>query len=283
MNSLAIRAIQSETLNGFQFPLGPISAAGWYKVQQNSADGNVWATVNGGAWFPFLGAFGPIVTLQQAYDGGGAVGSGLGRSITTMTAAASAVVMTNSAANGNNVLELSKTPAAPQIGSALSVTSGANAVDPSVLITNNSTQAGSIGILMFATPGVATAANGYVIQTATTVTNAGSAFLANLFGPMNGIEVFLLGAATGGPVLALFEDNNGGVAGGARAVTLLQTLQNSSWTANGSISGPQVIFANNPTSTGAGVVLTMAQPIVSITHTPQPVAGDIAMRSEEHT
>ena len=61
------------------------------------------------------------VTLDGAYDFGGA---GAGRSITVDSGA---VALTNDAANGNNVLEIGKSPAGSQSGSGISVTMGANA------------------------------------------------------------------------------------------------------------------------------------------------------------
>ncbi|UCC72077.1 MAG: hypothetical protein JSV86_17165 [Gemmatimonadota bacterium] len=65
-------------------------------------------------------------TLDQAYDQGGA---GAGRSI---TADAGAVVITNSAADNNNVLELNKTPAGAQSGNGIEIQMGSNATGRAV-------------------------------------------------------------------------------------------------------------------------------------------------------
>lgn len=69
-------------------------------------------------------------TLDEAYDGGG---SGAGR---TITADAGAVTMASTAADDNNVLELTKNPGGSQAGAALSVTMGANATGSGVLVAN---------------------------------------------------------------------------------------------------------------------------------------------------
>ena len=59
-------------------------------------------------------------TLDSSYDGGG---SGAGR---TITADANAVAVTSSAADNNNLFELTKSPAGSQSGDGLLVTMGAN-------------------------------------------------------------------------------------------------------------------------------------------------------------
>lgn len=75
---------------------------------------------SGGVWE----VVGVVPTMQSAYDGGGAVGTGLGRSVTTMDGGA--VVFTDNRANNNNVLEVNKTPAGPQNGHCILATMGAN-------------------------------------------------------------------------------------------------------------------------------------------------------------
>ena len=64
------------------------------------------------------------ITLDIAYDGG-----------TAITADNGAVAITNSAADGTNALEITKSPAGAQTGSALNITHNANASDPALKIT----------------------------------------------------------------------------------------------------------------------------------------------------
>lgn len=70
-------------------------------------------------------------TLDRAYDQGGA---GAGRAI---DAANGAVTITSSAADGNNILELGKTPAGSQPGSLISGTNNATCTGDMVLLNND--------------------------------------------------------------------------------------------------------------------------------------------------
>ncbi len=100
---------------------------------------------------------GSVVTLDGAYDGGGA---GLGR---TITADAGAVAINGNAADNNNVLEVTKNPAASQVGSALSVTQGANATSAAINVQN----AGSAQGLFINVNGAVAAADGIrIVETA---------------------------------------------------------------------------------------------------------------------
>ena len=67
-------------------------------------------------------------TLDAAYDQGG---GGAGRAITVDS---NAVTMTNSAADNNNVLEITKSPAGAQSGSAVIATVNTNVTDPAVRV-----------------------------------------------------------------------------------------------------------------------------------------------------
>lgn len=97
-------------------PSTPVEGDLWYRSDTNVLkyyDGTTTNTISVGA--------GGGVTLDGAYDFGGA---GAGRAI---TADSGAVTITNNAANGNNVLELTKSPASAQTGNGLDVTLGSNA------------------------------------------------------------------------------------------------------------------------------------------------------------
>lgn len=66
MNSLAIVAIEAQKLHGYAQPLSQVSSVGEYKVEQNSVDGLVYITENGGAWTPLVGGGGGG-SLDAAY------------------------------------------------------------------------------------------------------------------------------------------------------------------------------------------------------------------------
>lgn len=120
----AVGELQFQILTGQANALpAALSPAAFFQLQMNSADNQVYATVNGGAWVPFLNSSGGVLTtLDLAYDGAGAAGSGR-----TIVADAGAVTITDSAADNNNVLELNKTPSGAQSGAALKITLSAAA------------------------------------------------------------------------------------------------------------------------------------------------------------
>ena len=136
---------ESQNLHGYEHVLSAQSVGGEYKVEMNIVDSVVWATVDGGVWFPFLGAGGVVVTLQQAYDGGGAVGSGLGRSALSINSGP--VLLFNTAANGNSVLQVSKSPPGAAAGNAIDVTLGALATGHAISVTMDTTNVNSAALL----------------------------------------------------------------------------------------------------------------------------------------
>jgi len=85
-----------------------------------------------------LGAGGGGNTLDGAYDQGGA---GVGRAI---TADAGAVTVTNSAADTNNVVEVTKSPAGSQAGIGVLVTMGANTTGAGLSVAQSGTGAAAI-------------------------------------------------------------------------------------------------------------------------------------------
>lgn len=179
--SLAERA---QNLDGFARTLEPVSEASRYKLEMDITDDVVKMTVDGGAWISLFSVAGPVVTLQEVYDGGGAIGSGLGRSATTLSSGA--FVMTNSAANNNSVLELNKTPVGAQTGAVLAVvnTPGALAAAVGATVTMGSLTSSAGYAARLDWRGLAgTAAGNGVLN----VIDTGLA--GNLTGPLTGIMV----------------------------------------------------------------------------------------------
>lgn len=124
----AANPVWASVLAGTHGTVGYVNASGLFVGLAPGTAGQLLQTNGIGA--PTWVSPGASVTLDVAYDGGG---SGAGRSI---TADSGAVTITNSAANNNNVLEITKSPAGAQSGSVLSVTANANATGTAVLITN---------------------------------------------------------------------------------------------------------------------------------------------------
>jgi hypothetical protein len=114
-----------------------VSPANTGRMRYNQALQQFEVSHNGLAYVP-LGIAGAPGTLDQAYDSGGA---GAGRAILTD---AGAVTMTNTAADVNNVLELTKNPAAPQAGNALDITMGAQTTGAAINVTSSGTGGYSI-------------------------------------------------------------------------------------------------------------------------------------------
>lgn len=95
-------------------------------------------------------------TFQVVYDGGTSpVGNGAGRSLTTMTGGA--VVFTNTAANNNDVFQVTKNPAGAQSGKGFAVTMGTTTTDGGLVVTHNGATAGA-GAVAIRIAGAATAA-----------------------------------------------------------------------------------------------------------------------------
>jgi hypothetical protein len=124
----AANPVWASVLAGTHGTVGYVNGSGLFVGLAPGTAGQLLQTNGIGA--PTWVSPGASVTLDVAYDGGG---SGAGRSI---VADSGAVTITNSAANNNNVLEITKSPAGAQSGSVLSVTTNANATGTAVLITN---------------------------------------------------------------------------------------------------------------------------------------------------
>jgi hypothetical protein len=115
-----------------------VSAAGTGRIRYNEALNQFEQSLNGGVYTAIGGGGGG--TLDDAYDFGGA---GAGRSI---DADSGAVTISSSAADNNNVLELSKTPVGAQSGSVLDVVAGANVTDPTIVVNHGSPRLASIDV-----------------------------------------------------------------------------------------------------------------------------------------
>ena len=137
MPGFAYLSVVSQKLDGAAAPLSSVSAAARYKVEMDSVTNLLQATVNGGAWTPFVFAAGGVVSMQNAYDGGGAVGSGAGRAISTMTGGA--VTMLNAVADATNCLELTRNGAAS--GGCLTLTTAAAGTGSPLIITRGASTA----------------------------------------------------------------------------------------------------------------------------------------------
>ena len=74
----------AKAIDGYEQTLSSVANAGQFKMEMDVTDSVVKMTVDGGAWISLFAAPGPVITMQETYDGGGAVGTGLGRSGTTM-------------------------------------------------------------------------------------------------------------------------------------------------------------------------------------------------------
>lgn len=101
MASVAAVAVYAKNIRGNEHALSGVSNAGQWKAEMNSADGIVYATVDGGAWFPLLSSGGIVVTvdLQTAYQGGNQI---------NLTQALGAVILSSARTSGN-ILQIATT------------------------------------------------------------------------------------------------------------------------------------------------------------------------------
>lgn len=113
-----------------------VSAVNTARIYADSGDDTIKVSSDGGAYATI--AAGATNTLQAAYNSSGA---GAGRSI---TADSGAVTITNNAANGNNVFEVTKSPGGAQAGSGVLVTMGANATGDAVTLTSANATAAAV-------------------------------------------------------------------------------------------------------------------------------------------
>ena len=113
------------------------------------------------------------VTLDQAYDSGGA---GAGRAVTVDSGA---VTLTNNAANNNNVLEITKSPAGAQSGAGLSVTMGANASGAAIALANSGSGADILGTTSTWQVSAAGVFTGAAVSLGTNPASAGPVRIAN--------------------------------------------------------------------------------------------------------
>lgn len=255
MPGFAAVSFKGQNLDGPQRVLEPVSLVNTYKLQMDSADQFVKASVNGGAWFIVWGAFGPVVTLQQAYDGGGAVGTGLGRTVATMDGGAA--VFTNSGANANDVLQINKTPAGGQLGRGLYVNMNANATfGPGIGMDIAAPASVGIGITM----AVACASQ------AVNVTNngTGSSFFTLKTNP---------GIGAGAAGITYLDQAPG--CSGARNQPGIYVEFTPGYTVNGSFAADPIRVLHAPLSAAGGVTVTLNRSIFSISHAPTSLGGGL--------
>lgn len=203
LDLLRATIVDEQLLRGIAAPLPAVSGAGQYSFQMDSVTNTLQVSVNAGAYFQLATANGPAGTLQQAYDGGGAVGAGTGRTIATMTGGA--VVMTNAAAAATNTLELNKTPAAAQAGACLFATMNANGT-ASVATLDYRATAGTVAGALRLVTGAATvlAGNhtGFLLDMTTLLTSGANQLrgIDMLIGPSSSVTtrgILITSTATG--------------------------------------------------------------------------------------
>lgn len=129
MPGFAVLSYQAQQLDGFQEPLGAISSVGEYKVKQNSVDGDVYATVNGGAWNKIIDSGGLFVTvtLQAAYNGGPAIATSVGVPVALSSATGTVLTVTEAAAGITPALTVTHNGTVAGSGSVSVRVTGANA------------------------------------------------------------------------------------------------------------------------------------------------------------
>lgn len=206
---------------------------------------NVFTRLSDGSILNLSG--GSTTTLDGAYDGGG---SGAGR---TITADAGAVVVTSSAADNNNILELTKTPAALQSGDGLAVTMGANTTGNGVDISHTGAS-GGVGLNIDRSPGSSSAARGLAVTMGANAT--GNAMQVTNGGTGNALNLRHNGATATFAALDLAVNNSTAARGvfitedaSVRTVPLVDITRDAAAT------GPLMDLDNN----GAGNALTVTQ------------------------
>lgn len=279
LDMLSARQVNVAEVTGLQATLPGLSGAGQYIIAMDSATSTLMASVNGGAYVPFAGAFGTTVTLQQSYDAGGVVGSGTGRSITTMTGGP--IVLTQNAP-ANDAFQISMGALSTTNGISV-VSTGANAASRGIAITMNG--AAATGGIVVTTGALATAAAfgatfefrgvlGTVAGNGIVNVEVGAA--TTFVGPLTGIECDLrtnVNAATA-QVLTNYTAKLPANMGANASVGFAYT-RSGVVTATHAYTGRAVSIVNTPTGPAGGLTLTENGVLVDIQHAPIAGAGTI--------
>jgi hypothetical protein len=214
-----------------------VSASGHGRLYYDSSLNSYMMSLSGAAYAAIGSA---TATFQASYNGGPSVSE---------TNALGPVIFTNSDSNNNDVLQISKTPSAPQAGSGITVTMGANATSPAAVFSGATTASATIHV-----------GNG--------ITAA-----APVAGSIRGTSSSAVTVAGGALTIAAGDGNTTGVGGAA-------TLQGGVGGATGAGGAVAVQGGTGGTTTGTGGVLTLAGGVAGLAAN---TGGSIVLRTARST